>query len=123
MKEKSILALFEKVLKLSEDPDSIKANPKFAELLTYIAEGWRVGGNFGPGSAINDRDRISVLLAMENAGLSSKRIFGATINLVIEDKISNPNVICTIMHILARFKYKPEDHDQDQLFMQNALIS
>ena len=97
MKEKSILALFNKIIGISKDHASLKSNSSFKTLLSYIAEGWRTDGVFGPGSNINDRDRISVLIAMENAGFSSKRIFGATTNLVTEGKIDNPDVICTIM--------------------------
>ena len=84
MKEKSILVLFNKIIKISKDHESLKENSSFQTLLSHIAEGWRTDGVFGPGSSINDRDRISVLLAMEEASFSSKRIFGATSNLVVE---------------------------------------
>ena len=87
MKPKSIIALFVKICDVAAHQNKVgelKAQPKFKELLDFMAENW-VFGSLGIQTKINNSDRVSVLNGMVKIGIKSNKLLGETCNLIMAD--------------------------------------
>jgi hypothetical protein len=66
---------------------------------------------------LKDADRMMVLSHMVDAGISSKRLLGATVNLILDGKITHIESITQVLYVMARLRYQPGADELDEGFM------
>lgn len=103
LKYLSVVKLFTKVAELSGK--GVQQNEKFQLLVEFLVDKWVAKEN--DMEQITDKDRLTVLKALVQIDYSSKRLIGATADLIMENKFEHFSSISHYLQCIALLKYQP----------------
>jgi hypothetical protein len=92
-------------------PSELKSHPEFNELISFMASNWIEGSL----ERLRDSERMQVLTMMMKAGIRSKRLLGATTQLILDGRIDNLETVTTVLNVMARTRYGPVVEDREEV--------